>query len=56
MRKINMDKVSSLPTFNQILEEKYGKPGTESRKKFQDEAILWISEALKEGRNHSGRK
>jgi len=39
--KINWDKIKQLPTFNDLLDEKYGKQGTDSRKKFTQEAYAY---------------
>ena len=30
-----------MPTFNQQLDEEYGKPGTSQREEFHEEAIFW---------------
>ncbi len=42
MRTLNTDKLAKLPTFNQHLDEKYGKPGTSEREQFDEEAIAWF--------------
>ena len=41
MRKLDMEKVSKLPTANDMLDEKYGKFGTESRGEFDAKALAW---------------
>ena len=42
MRTINPDKLASLHTANEMLDEKYGKPGTESRERFNEESLAWF--------------
>ena len=41
MRQLNPEKIATLPTFNQQLDEEYGKPGTSQREEFHEEAISW---------------
>ena len=41
MRQLNPEKLAKLPTFNQQLDEEYGKPGTSQREEFHEEAISW---------------
>lgn len=41
MRQLNPEKLAKLPTFNQQLDEEYGKPGTPEREAFHEEAISW---------------
>ena len=41
MRELDMEKVSKLPTANDMLDEKYGKVGTESRAEFDAKALAW---------------
>ena len=41
MRQLNPDQLANLPTFNQQLDEEYGKPGTPSREEFHEEALSW---------------
>lgn len=41
MRILDMEKVSKLPTANDILDEKYGKFGTESRAEFDAKTLAW---------------
>ena len=51
MRQINTDKLAGLPTFNELLDNEYGKIGTESREKFDEEALAWFyGNMLKERR------
>ena len=42
MRKLDMNKVSQLPTANQMLDEKYGKHGTPERAEVDEEALAWF--------------
>lgn len=41
MRQINHEKLTKLSTFNQQLDEEYGKPGTPEREEFHEEALSW---------------
>lgn len=41
MIQLDPEKLAKLPTFNQQLDEEYGKPGTEAREKFHEEALSW---------------
>ena len=41
MRILDMEKVSKLPTANDLLDEKYGKEGTASRAEFDAKALAW---------------
>ena len=41
MRQLNPDKLAKMPTFNQQLEDEYGKPGTPEREEFHEEALSW---------------
>lgn len=51
MIKINEERWKKLPTVNNHLDEKYGKPGTPSREAFEARAKSWYySELLKEER------
>lgn len=51
MRKLDPEKIAKLPTFNQLLDNEYGKPGTESRNKFDEESLAWFyGNMLKERR------
>jgi DNA-binding XRE family transcriptional regulator len=42
MRKLDPQKLAQLPTFNDSLDEKYGKLGSEARTQFDEEAIAWF--------------
>ena len=46
MRKLDMEKVSKLPTTNDLLDEKYGKEGTASRAEFDAKALAWYHGSL----------
>lgn len=51
MRQINIDKLSKLPTFNQVLDAEFGVKGTETRNQFDEEALAWFyGNMLKERR------
>lgn len=51
MIQLDPEKISKLPTFNQRLDEKYGKCGTASREEFNEESIAWFyGNMLKERR------
>lgn len=57
MRKIKLDpeKLAKLTTGTQMLNEKYGEEGTDSRKEFNARAKAWYySELLKETRKENG--
>lgn len=41
MIQINPEKLTKLSTFNQQLDEEYGKPGTPEREEFHEEALSW---------------
>ena len=41
MRKLNIEKIEKLPTFNQQLDEKYGTVETSKREEFHEEALSW---------------
>jgi hypothetical protein len=41
MRQINPEKLTKLSTFNEQLDEEYGKPGTPEREEFHEEALSW---------------
>ncbi|MGM9815858.1 MAG: helix-turn-helix domain-containing protein [Lepagella sp.] len=41
MRQLNPEKLATLPTFNQQLNEDYGNPGTPQREEFHEEALSW---------------
>ena len=42
MRQIDENKLSQLPTFNQLLNDEYGQSGTPSRDRFDEEALTWF--------------
>lgn len=42
MRTLNPEKLKALPTFNQRLDEKYGRIGTASRNRFDEESLAWF--------------
>lgn len=46
MTQLNPEKLAKLPTFNQQLNEEYGKPGTPTRKKFHKKALSWYYRQL----------
>lgn len=41
MRQLNPEKLAKLPTFNQQLDEEYGRPGNPQREEFHEEALSW---------------
>lgn len=41
MRKLNIEKIEKLPTFNLQLDEKYGTVETSKREEFHEEALSW---------------
>lgn len=41
MRQIDPEKLAKLSTFNHLLDEEYGKPGTQEREEFHEEALSW---------------
>ncbi|KAA6331205.1 hypothetical protein EZS27_020163 [termite gut metagenome] len=41
MNNSNSDKLPKLHKFNDILDKKYGKQGTETRRDFHEKAIVW---------------
>ena len=41
MIQLNPEKIANLPTFNQQLNEEYGKPGTSGREEFHEKALAW---------------
>ncbi len=42
MRTLNPEKLAKLTSFNDELDEKYGKPGTPGRELFDEESIAWF--------------
>ncbi len=41
MRQLDPEKLAKLPTFNEQLDNKYGKAGSETREQFHEEALSW---------------
>ena len=41
MRQLDMTKLATLPTANEMLDKKYGAEGTESRARFDAESKAW---------------
>lgn len=41
MRQLNPEKLAKMPTFNQQLDEEYGKRGTMEREEFHEKALSW---------------
>lgn len=41
MRQLDLDKLANLPTFNRLLDDECGKPGTPEREEFHEEALSW---------------
>ena len=53
--KIDMTKLSSLATANDLLDSKYGRKGTSDRESFDAKAKAWYyAEVLKEARKSAG--
>lgn len=53
--KINVEKVSNLPTVEDLLTEKYGAVGTESREEFDAKSRAWYyAEVLRDARKAAG--
>lgn len=53
--KINIEKLSSLPTVEDLLTEKYGAEGTESREEFDAKSRAWYyAEVLRDARKAAG--
>ena len=51
MLKFNEEKLAKLRTFDDVLQEKYGEPGSASRKEFDAKAKAWYyAELLKDER------
>jgi ribosome-binding protein aMBF1 (putative translation factor) len=42
MRKLDPQKLAKLPTFNEQLDKKYGKPGSDERNRFDEESLTWF--------------
>ncbi|MDD6889715.1 MAG: helix-turn-helix transcriptional regulator [Bacteroidales bacterium] len=51
MRQLNPEKLAKLPTFNQQLNDEYGKPGAPQREAFHEEALsLYYGQLLRDRR------
>ena len=46
MRKLNMSKLATLPTANDMLDKKYGEKGTKSRAQFDAESKAWYDSQI----------
>ncbi len=42
MRKLDPEKLATLTSFNDELDEKYGTPGSPSRELFDEESLAWF--------------
>jgi len=42
MKQMDMTKLAQLSTVNDMLDEKYGKLGTDSRERFNEESLAWF--------------
>jgi hypothetical protein len=49
MKQLDEAKLSALKTMDELLDGKYGKPGTESRKEFHERAMAWYHEDILKG-------
>ena len=55
VRKLNSEKIASLPSFEQKLQQKYGSKGSLERSEFEAKARSWYySEVLKDARKSAG--
>lgn len=55
VRKLNIEKIGNLPTFEETLEKKYGTKGSITRNEFEAKARSWYySEVLKDARKAAG--
>jgi ribosome-binding protein aMBF1 (putative translation factor) len=53
--KLNWDKISKLPTVNDMLDEKYGKEGTPTREAFNREAYsYYVGQIIEQARKEAG--
>ena len=53
--EIDIDKLSSLPTVNELLDKKYGQKGTSGRESFDAKAKAWYyAEILRDARKSIG--
>ena len=51
MIQLNLEKISQLHSYDDLLDERYGKEGTVSRQEFQTKALAWYyGEILRERR------
>jgi ribosome-binding protein aMBF1 (putative translation factor) len=51
MRTLDPEKLAQLSTFNDLLDEKFGKMGTPKREQFNEESLVWFyGNMLKERR------
>ena len=54
-RKIDSNRIAGLKTGDQLIEEKYGKPGSASRDEFDAKAKAWYyAEVLRDARKTAG--
>ena len=54
-KKINWEKIEKLPTVNDMLDKKYGKPGTPSRDAFNREAAaFYTGQIIEQARKNAG--
>jgi ribosome-binding protein aMBF1 (putative translation factor) len=42
MRKLDPQKLAKLSTYNEYLDERYGKSGSDERAKFDEESLAWF--------------
>jgi ribosome-binding protein aMBF1 (putative translation factor) len=42
MKKLDPQKLAKLPTYNQLLDEQYGKLGSDERNLFDEESLAWF--------------
>jgi ribosome-binding protein aMBF1 (putative translation factor) len=42
MRKLDLQKLAKLPTYNQLLDEQYGEVGSDERHQFDEESLAWF--------------
>lgn len=53
--KIDIEKLKALPTSEELLTEKYGAKGTESREEFDAKSLAWYyAEVLRDARKAAG--
>jgi ribosome-binding protein aMBF1 (putative translation factor) len=53
--KLNWEKISKLPTVNDMLDEEYGKEGTPTREAFKREAYAWYTgQIIEQARKEAG--